>query len=294
MLLPKRDLPLEEIAHSLDLLDRAELRADQDLLEAQLLDALDAAARLLGRADEIDRCQLRQLCGFGTLGEVDRAIGEDGIGAAGLAIDRHAMIEIVPAAEPAGRGPALGFLGGVRDPTGAAPGADEDWRPALAAWPGRQRTAVDRLAVPHAIHDFEVVFEGAEAVIVIVAEQLEIIACRAAADPEDQAVVRHRLKRLHPMRELDRVAQRELQHADPELDPLRHRGERRQHLERIKGGPAPAQRIADPDTGEPPGFGLAGEIGDAIHQPGVGARRSADPDHRTDAHTYFPSWFPPE
>src|SRR5216683_3267072 len=167
------------------------------------------------------------------------------------------MFEIVPAAEPAGRGPALGFLGGVCDPAGAAPGADQDRRPALASRPGRQRAAVDRLAVPHAIHDFEVVLEGAEAVVVIVAEQLEIVACRAAADPEDQAVVR-------------------------------------QHLQRIKGGPAPAQRIADPDTGEPPGFGLAGEIGDAIHQPGVGARRSADPDHRTDAHTYFPSWFPPE
>src|SRR6266852_2771213 len=282
---------LKEIAHSPDLLDRAELRADQDLLEAPLLDALDAAARLLGRADEIDGCQLRQLCGFGTLGEVDRAIGEDRIGTAGLAIDLHAMFEIVPTAEPAGRGPALGFLGGVRDPTGAAPGADEDWRPALAAWPGRQRTAVDRLAVPHAMHDFEVVFEGAEAVIIIVAEQLEIVACRAAADPEDQAVVRHRLKRLHPMGELDRVAQRELQHADPELDPMRHRGERRQYLERVQGGPAAAQRIPDPDTGKPSGFDLAGKIGDAIDQPAVGLHPGADPDHRADAHAWFPPGF---
>jgi hypothetical protein len=60
------------------------LRADQDLLKAQLLDAFDALARFRGRADEIDRCHLRQLRGFRTLGEVDRAIGEDGILAAGF------------------------------------------------------------------------------------------------------------------------------------------------------------------------------------------------------------------
>src|SRR5438128_493187 len=108
-------LRLNEIADSLDLLDRAELRADQDLLEAQLLDAFDALARLLRRADEIDRCQPRQFRGLRTLGEVDRAVGEDGIGTTGLAIDLHAMFQIVPAAKPAGRGPALGFLGGIRD-----------------------------------------------------------------------------------------------------------------------------------------------------------------------------------
>src|SRR6516225_2210300 len=130
-------LRVEEIAHSLDLLDRPELRADQDFLEAQLRDAFDAPARLIRRADEIDRRYLSQLRGLGTLGEVDRAIGEDGIGAAGLAVDLHAIFEIVPAAEPAGRGPALGLLGGVGDPTGTAPGADQDRRPALASRPGR-------------------------------------------------------------------------------------------------------------------------------------------------------------
>src|SRR4029077_10070268 len=103
---------LKEVPHPLDLLDRAELRADQDLLEAQLLDLFDAPARLLRRADEIDRGQLRQLRRFRPLGEVDRAIGENGIGAAGLPIDLNAMFEVVPAAVPAGGRPALGFLGG--------------------------------------------------------------------------------------------------------------------------------------------------------------------------------------
>src|SRR6202030_4777410 len=100
----------------------------------------------------------------------------DRVGAAGLAVDLHANFEIVPAAEPAGRGPALGFLGGIGDPTRAAPGADQDRRAALASRPGRQCAAVDRLAVPHAIHDVEIVFEGAEAVVVIIAEQREIVA----------------------------------------------------------------------------------------------------------------------
>ena len=71
------------------------------------------------------------------------------------------------------------------------------------------------------------------------------------------------------MGELDRVAQRQLQDADAELDPAGHRGERRQHLERVEGGSAAAQRIADPDAGKPPGFDLAAEIGDAIHQPAI-------------------------
>ncbi len=75
---------LKEIAHPLDLLERAELRADQDLLEAQLLDPFDAPARLLRRADEIDRCQFRQPRGFRTVGEADGAIGEHRIGAAGF------------------------------------------------------------------------------------------------------------------------------------------------------------------------------------------------------------------
>src|SRR5947199_9702696 len=82
-----RDLRVKEIAHPLDLLDRAELRADQDLLEPHLLDLFDAPARRFRRTDEIDRRQFRQLRAFRALLQVDRAIGEDGIAAAGLAID---------------------------------------------------------------------------------------------------------------------------------------------------------------------------------------------------------------
>ena len=42
-----RCLRIEEIPQAFDLLDRAELRTDQDFVKAHLLDALDTPARLL-------------------------------------------------------------------------------------------------------------------------------------------------------------------------------------------------------------------------------------------------------
>ena len=71
---------------------------------------------------------------------------------------------------------------------------------------------------------------------------------------------------MHPRGEFDGIAQRELKHGDYELDPTRHRRERRQHLERVQGGSAAANRITDPDARKFSGFYLAGEIDDAIHQ----------------------------
>ena len=96
-------LRFNEIADALDLLDRAELRADQDLLKAQLRDAFDAPARFVRRADEIDRRHFCQLGGLRTLGKVDRAIGEDGIGAAGiepLAADPKRIAAVLDADKP--------------------------------------------------------------------------------------------------------------------------------------------------------------------------------------------------
>src|SRR5260370_5680868 len=95
------------------------------------------------------------------------------MGAAGLAIDLHAVFKVVPAAEPARWGPALGFLGGIGDPTRAAPGADQERRPALAASPGRQRAAGDRLPLPLPIPDFDVGCTCAAPLLLIVAEQRE-------------------------------------------------------------------------------------------------------------------------
>src|SRR5215471_6877894 len=82
---------LEEIAYPFELVDRPKGRADQDLLKARRFDLLDPPPRLLRRADKIDRGKLCQFRRFRPLLEVDRTIGEDRIGAALLAKDRHAV-----------------------------------------------------------------------------------------------------------------------------------------------------------------------------------------------------------
>src|SRR4051794_39354652 len=127
----------QEIADALDLINRVKLRSDQDFLKAHLLHPFDALARLIRWADEIDAGQLRQLRRFRAFLEVDRAVGEDGIGAARLAVDLHAVSKILQAAVPARWRPALRFLRRVGDPARAAPSPDQDRRPAFAAGPGR-------------------------------------------------------------------------------------------------------------------------------------------------------------
>ncbi len=86
---PLRDA-LEEVAHALDLIEHAAGRDDENLVEAQLIDPFQPHARLVGRADQRHRCPLGEASGFGVVGEIDQDIGEDGIGAAGLAIEAHA------------------------------------------------------------------------------------------------------------------------------------------------------------------------------------------------------------
>src|SRR6185437_16092358 len=143
---------VEKVAHALDLVDRAVGRADQDLVKAARLDILDPSAGLVGRADEIDRGELGALR---PLLQIDRAIRQHGVGAAGLAIGGHAEFEVIEAAIPPRRRPALRLLGGIGDPARAAPGPDQDRRAALAPRPDRQRPAIDWLLVPHLGHDFE-------------------------------------------------------------------------------------------------------------------------------------------
>src|SRR5580704_943668 len=97
----------------------------------------DAPTRLCRRANEIDTGQTSQRCRFGAFGEVDRAVRENGVGAAGLTVDLHAVFEIFHAAESPRWGPALCFLGRIGDPPRTAPGADQEGWAAFAPRPGR-------------------------------------------------------------------------------------------------------------------------------------------------------------
>src|SRR5215469_13860395 len=128
-------LCVKEIPYAFNLVDGTELRTDQDFVEAHLFDTLNALACLLRGADEIHGGQFRQLGRFGTLLEVDRAIGEHGIAAALITIDFHTVFEVFEAAKAPGRCPSLRLLGGVGDPSRAAPGAYEDWRASFASRP---------------------------------------------------------------------------------------------------------------------------------------------------------------
>src|SRR6516225_4342326 len=175
------------------------------------------------------------------LGEIDRDVGEDRVVAAGLAIDAHARREILPAAEPAGRGPPLALVSSIGDPARAAPRAEQDRRSALAPRPWRQRPAIDGPPGPGGAHRVERAHQGAEAPIVIAAQQLEIRTRRATADTKSQAVAGEHLNRLHTMRQLDRMAQWHLQYGDAELDPLGHRTHARQRGQRVEGRAAAAE-----------------------------------------------------
>src|SRR6202040_1290805 len=203
---------LEKIADAFELVERACWGDQQHLVEADSLEALQPLARVVGQTDERDLGALGQTAGFGLGAEVDHDIGEDGIGAAGFAIEAHAVFEILPAAIEARGNPALALLCGIIDPARVAPGAEQHRRPALASGPRRQRAAVDRLAAPGPAHGLHRAHQCTKPLIVISAEEIEIGLRRSAADAEPQAAARHRLNRLHPVRQLDWVAQRDLQH----------------------------------------------------------------------------------
>src|SRR6516225_8858322 len=108
----------------------------------------------------------------------------------------HTGFEIFPAAIETGRDPTGTLLCGIADPARVAPGAEQHrWSP-LASRPGRQRPAIDRFATPGSAHDLERAHQGAEALVVVGAEEVEIGTRRAAADAETQTPSRQGLNRL--------------------------------------------------------------------------------------------------
>ena len=143
---------------------------------------------------------------LGAAGKIDGDVRQHRVVAAGLAIDAHACLKVIPAAVPARGSPALALLRGVGDPARTAPGTKQDRRPSFATRPGRQcPAAVGGLAAPGVPHDVERGPHGPEPLVVVKAKQIEICARRTAADAEAEAVPRQRLHRLHAMRQFDRM-----------------------------------------------------------------------------------------
>src|SRR6516164_3967330 len=103
---------LEEVAHPLELVERAAGRNDEHLVEAQLIDPFQSNPRVVRRADQRNRRPLGEAAGLRRVAEIDKDVGEDGVPAAGLAIEAHPGLEIVPAAVEAGGDPASTFFCG--------------------------------------------------------------------------------------------------------------------------------------------------------------------------------------
>src|SRR5437763_2761574 len=126
---------LKNVADAFELVEPAGRGDQQNLVEADALEALQPLARVVGQTDERDLGPLGQAAGFDLGAEVDDDIGEDGVGAPRLTIEAHAVFKILPAAVEARGNPALALLCGIGDPARIAPGAEQHRRPALAAGP---------------------------------------------------------------------------------------------------------------------------------------------------------------
>src|SRR6516164_2688371 len=91
------------------------------------------------------------------------------------------------------------------------------------------------------------------------------------------------------MGELDRVAQRHLQHRYPELDPVSGDAERAECYERIERGPAPTDRVGHPDPRKAAPFDLPGVVDDATERPTAGLVAGAHEGHHAQSHDRLPS-----
>jgi len=91
------------------------------------------------------------------------------------------------------------------------------------------------------------------------------------------------------MGELDRMAQRHLQHWDAELDPLSRDAERAQHDKRVQGGPAAPQRVGHPDPREAALFDFPGVADDATERPAARIGAGAHKGHHAQSHDRLPS-----
>src|SRR5207245_10686171 len=105
--------------------------------------------------DKRDLRPLGKASWLGPIVQIDNHISEDGVVAAGFAIEAHAVFEILPTAVKAGSNPALALFRGIADPSRVTPGAEQHRPSTLPPRPRGQPSAIDRLAAPGAAHDLE-------------------------------------------------------------------------------------------------------------------------------------------
>src|SRR5262249_51780550 len=151
------------------------------------------------------------------LAEVSKYVRDDCPLAAGLAIHAQADLDVFPFAVDPRTDPAV-HLGCQVDPARAAPGAEHHLRPALSAWPYRQRRAVDRFAVPGAAHHLQHTRQHFEPRVEIRLHDIEVGLGRAGTDTEPEPSTGQQMDGLHPMSMFNRMANRHLNDAGAEFD----------------------------------------------------------------------------
>src|SRR5262249_42655313 len=138
------------------------------------------------------------------------------------------------------------MLGGEVDPARASPGAEIKRRAPFRAGPDGKGGAVNRLTRPYLAHHRKMLRQQAEAALIVDLHGVEIMSGRPAADAEAEATARQQVDGLGAMRQLDRMAQRDLHDAGAELDAPGRVAERAEKEQRVKRGAAAGQGVRGP------------------------------------------------
>src|SRR5947208_11740833 len=96
------------------------------------------------------------------------------------------------------------------------------------------------------------------------------------------------MDRLHTMGELDRMAQRDLQHRGAELDPRGGNAQRTEGDERVERRPAPPERVGHPDPWKAAPFNLPCVLDDAVERPAARLTLRSHKGHNTQSHNHSP------
>ncbi len=156
----------------------------------------------------------------------------------------------VNGAVDAGAHPALALRGGIFDPARAGPGTQKQGRPLLVARPRYDARSVNRLALPGPPHHREIFRQGFEAALVVRLNGLEIALGRAGADAQTQTAFAQNVQGHHAMRQLHRMAQRDLQDTGAKFNSAGNRRHRAQQGQWVQAGHGTSYGISDPKAGK--------------------------------------------